>query len=471
METTTFNFDVNTGTIEYLEQRYLFVSPTSKLSIDKSLDYDCIIIDGKNIDFVKMIVKKIRKNNNPMIYLKPIVLLNGNAHKDPFINNLIDGVIYSFDQIKLIYISISEIIELINNLDFISSISFESMLISKLLYYMYTRNIKTLEPIPYIFSNTNYCYPILSVNFKYSEENKVFELIKIAEDEGLFKSKFIDLSYSCSNCKSTHLSYRETCPRCGNSHTDTFDIVHHFPCAYVGPITDFTNEIDDQLSCPKCSKSLKHIGVDYDKPSVLHICKNCENKFQDYNVKAKCMYCNQDNLVENLSSQEIREYTLTQKGENYSIQGYVSTPKDIEEIIGTVKYDTFRTIVKYEIERIKQSEGASNIVSITINNAGQFYSKVGSSRQQTLLKDLVREIRSSIRSSDMISFYSSSVILITMFEIPDRIAVRIMNEIVTALKKLVENNFNDLEIQLKPHVHLLNTKLSAELQINQLISE
>ena len=183
------------------------------------------------------------------------------------------------------------------------------------------------------------------------------------------------------------------------------------------------------------------------------------------------MYCNQDNLVENLSSQEIREYTLTQKGENYSIQGYVSTPKDIEEIIGTVKYDTFRTIVKYEIERIKQSEGASNIVSITINNAGQFYSKVGSSRQQTLLKDLVREIRSSIRSSDMISFYSSSVILITMFEIPDRIAVRIMNEIVTALKKLVENNFNDLEIQLKPHVHLLNTKLSAELQINQLISE
>jgi hypothetical protein len=58
-----------------------------------------------------------------------------------------------------------------------------------------------------------------------------------------------------------------------------------------------------------------------------------------------------------------------------------------------------------------------------------------------------------------------------MFEIPDRIAVRIMNEIVTALKKLVENNFNDLEIQLKPHVHLLNTKLSAELQINQLISE
>ena len=201
METTTFNFDVNTGTIEYLEQRYLFVSPTSKLSIDKSLDYDCIIIDGKNIDFVKMIVKKIRKNNNPMIYLKPIVLLNGNAHKDPFINNLIDGVIYSFDQIKLIYISISEINELINNLDFISSISFESMLISKLLYYMYTRNIKTLEPIPYIFSNTNYCYPILSVNFKYSEENKVFELIKIAEDEGLFKSKFIDLSYSCSNCK------------------------------------------------------------------------------------------------------------------------------------------------------------------------------------------------------------------------------------------------------------------------------
>lgn len=471
METTAFNFDVNTGTIEYLEQRYLFISPTSKLSIDKSLDYACIIIDGKNIDFVKMIVKKIRKNNNPLIYLKPIILLNGTSHKDPFINSLIDGVIYSFDQIKLTYITISEINELINNLDFISSISFESLVISKMLYFMYTRNIKTLTPIPYIYSNTNYCFPFLAVNFKFTEEYKTFELLKLAESEGLFKSNFIDLVYCCSNCRSSHLSYRETCPRCGNSHTDSFDIVHHFPCAYVGPITDFQNEIDDQLNCPKCSKKLRHIGVDYDKPSVLHVCKNCETKFQDYNVKAKCLYCNHENMVDTLVNQEVREYTLTQKGENYSMQGYVSTPKDIEEIIGTVKYDTFRTIVKYEIERIRQSEGSSNIVSISINNAGQFYSKVGSSRQQILLKDLVREIRSSIRSSDMISFYSSSVILITMFEIPDRIAVRIMNEIVTSLKKLVVNNFNDVEIQLDANVKLLNTKLSAELQINQLIAE
>lgn len=471
MEATAFSFDVNTGTVEYLEQKYLFVSPSSKLSIDKSLNYSCIIIDGKNTDFVKMIVKKIRKNNNPLIYLKPIVLLNGSAHKDPFINQLVDGVIYSFDQIKLINITISEINELANNLSFITSISFESMMITKMLYFMYTRNRKALEPIPYIYSNTNFTYPILAVNFQFPEEYKVFEVLKLAESEGLFKSNFVDLVYCCPNCKSSRLSYRETCPKCGGSHTDSFDIVHHFPCAYVGPITDFTNELDDQLNCPKCSKNLRHIGVDYDKPSVLHICKTCSNKFQDYNVKAKCMNCNHDAMVDSLSNMEVREYVLTQKGENYSLQGYVSTPKDIEEIIGTVKYDTFKTIVKYEIERIKQSEGASNIVSISINNMGQFYSKVGGSRQQILLKDLVREIRGSIRTSDMISFYSSSVILITMFEIPDRISIRIMNEIVAALKKLVENNFNDLEIQLKTNVHLLNTKLSAELQISQLISE
>jgi hypothetical protein len=87
-----------------------------------------------------------------------------------------------------------------------------------------------------------------------------------------------------------------------------------------------------------------------------------------------------------------------------------------------------------------------------------------------MLKDLVSEIRSSIRSSDMISFYSSSVILVTMFEIPTKISQRIMSDILILLAKLVENNFKDLKIEIKANVHQLNYNLSSELQINQLIS-
>ena len=470
MALVNVNINAATGEIEYLSSRYIYVSSGRDLKIDRSLAYAGIILDGKNIDFTKMVIKRIRGNTNPIIYLKPIIVLNGNSHRDPFVSALIDGVIFSFDQIPLIQEKVSMINELFEKLTIINSISYEALAISKLLYFMYTRELKVLEPTPYALSNTHYSFPFLSCNFADFEEYQVLDILEIATLEGIFKHQFLDRIYLCSNCKSGHLSYRETCPKCGSSHTDSYDIVHHFPCAYVGPITDFTNDIDDQLNCPKCSKKLKHIGVDYDKPSVLHQCKNCDNRFQDFNVKAKCMSCTFDNPVEALVDKEIYEYQLTKKGENYALQGYVSTPKDIEDIIGTVKFDTFKTVVRYEIERLRQTEGSSNIVAITIMNAGQFYAKVGTNAQQNLLKDIVGEIRSSIRSSDMITFYSSSVILITMFEIPTRISQRIMDDIVKLLDNLTKNNFTDLVIEIKANVHQLNYNLSSELQINQLIS-
>lgn len=456
------------GTVEYANSVYIYVSSNRELKIERSVNYTGIIIDGKNPDFVRIVIKRIRGNHRPEIYLKPIILLNGNSHRDMFIKSLIDGVIFSFDQISLIHEHVHVINDLTNKLTLINSISFEAQVLSKLLYFMYTRELKSLEPLPYYLSNTNYSFPFLACNYSDFEEYQVLEVLDTAMNEGVFKSNFVDRIYLCSNCKSSHLSYRETCPKCSSSHTDSYDIVHHFPCAYVGPITDFTNDIDDQLNCPKCSKKLKHIGVDYDKPSVLHECKNCDNRFQDFNVKAKCMNCTFDNPVEQLVNKEIYEYLLTKKGENYAVQGYVTTPKDIEDIIGTVKFDTFKTVVKYEIERLRQTEGNSNIVAINILNAGQFYAKVGSNDQRNLLKDIVSEIRSSIRSSDMISFYSSSIILVTMFEIPNKISQRIMDEILILLDKLIKNNFHDLEIQLKASVHKLNYDLSAELQINQL---
>ena len=110
------------------------------------------------------------------------------------------------------------------------------------------------------------------------------------------------------------MSYREVCPKCSSSNTTPDDIIHHFPCGYVGPMKDYKNQIDDKLDCPKCNKRLRHIGVDYDKPSVIYECNHCAHKFQDYYVNAKCLSCESDKSVDQLRSMEIRSYRLTKKG-------------------------------------------------------------------------------------------------------------------------------------------------------------
>ena len=93
---------------------------------------------------------------------------------------------------------------------------------------------------------------------------------------------------------------------------------------------------------------------------------------------------------------------------------------------------------------------------------------MGSEVQKVLLKDLVKVIRSNIRSSDIISFQSSSTIILSMNEIPTRIAKRILTEIIDMLKRLIATTFKDIEVEFEYEVIKLDYKLSPQLHIQQL---
>ncbi len=462
------NINKEDSVIEFGGFTFLLIDALDNLDVENVQFHSAVIIQGKDRAFIRQIVTRIRSNNSADIYLKPIFILKGITIVDPMVNKLVDGTLYSLDQIELIIPEVERILTKTKDLHFTNSISFEAQMIEKTISFMYTCEIQDLDPIPYIYSSNNYSYPILSVNFRQRDEHIALDILELAEREGIFSSTYVDRIYLCPSCQGGHLTYREVCPKCGSSNSTTEDIIHHFPCAYVGPLSDFTNEIDDQLDCPKCNKRLRHIGVDYDKPSVLHECKACDHKFQDFNVKAKCLACGTDNLVEQLKGREVRKYNLTKKGELAAINGFVSTSKDIEEIIGTVKFETFLTMLKYEIERLRQTEGASNICAIHLSNPSQIYSKMGSEVQKVLLKDLVKVIRSNIRSSDIISFQSSSTIILSMNEIPTRIAKRILNEIINMLKKLIATTFKDIVVEFEFEVVKLDYKLSPQLHIQQL---
>lgn len=471
MENLDEHIEHTDNVIKFEGFSFFVIDHLDSLDVEIVKDHHAVIINGKDESFIRQIVKRIRSHSQPHIYLKPVFLLKGVNIIDPLVNQLVDGSLYSFEQVPFIKSEVEKLLTKISELQFSRAISFEAQMIVKMISFLYSRQRTILDPIPYVFSDVNYTYPCLSVNFNHTEEFAVFEIFKQAEYDGIFTSEFKDRVYLCSQCSNGRMSYREVCPKCSSSNSSTDDIVHHFPCGYVGPMVDFKNEIDDELDCPKCNKRLRHIGVDYDKPSVLHTCLNCNHKFQDYFVKAKCLTCSHDNSVEQLKTQEIRKYTLTQKGIYAATNGYVSTSKDIEDIIGTVKYDTFKTMLKYEIERLKQTDGSSNICAIHINNPNEIYSSIGSEAQQGMLKDLVRIIRSNIRSADVISFQDSSTIILSMYEIPKKIAIRIMEEIINILERLMKTAFKGVRIEFVTKVVKLDHSISHELQLHNLTKD
>lgn len=445
------------------------VTSAEQWPTEKMIGFDALIIDGSDAEFSRSKVFKIRGHHNHDIYLKPLFLLRSSGNSDIIVNELVDGVVFSLDQLELIVNRVQEIYLKNNDILEVKSISFEAEIINKVINLLTSRDKKQLKAIPYNKSGVGYFYPEISVNFNSIDEFNVIRILKIAEDEGMFTSTFAERIYLCTNCNGGYLNYREVCPQCSSSHARTEDLVHHFPCAYVGPINDFQNTIDDDLNCPKCNKKLRHIGVDYDKPSVLHTCLKCSHQYQDYSVKAKCISCQFDNPVENLIAKEIRDYTITRKGISVAYNGFISTSKDYDEVPGTVKYDVFKIMLKYEIERLRQNDYTSNIGYVHISNAGEIYSRIGVDRQKSLIAELIGILRHNLRSADFIAFYDASTLVLSMNEIPNKIANKILVEIANLTTTLMKRNFKNIEVEIKTYAAPLEIQLSHELQLQNLM--
>ena len=157
--------------------------------------------------------------------------------------------------------------------------NFDFRVLLKILRYLYTRE-KELEPVLDEHSWLGYSYPFVSVNFSRSDEHRVFEILETAEREHLIEGIFVDKVNLCDRCYSSFLNFREVCPKCGSADLKAEDIVHHFVCAYVGAESDFRKDGDDEMTCPKCRRSVRHIGVDYDKPGVIYRCNKCQENFR-----------------------------------------------------------------------------------------------------------------------------------------------------------------------------------------------
>jgi len=474
MDTLVKNkFEFNNNVLNFSNKSFYYLESFSTMKIDALNKYDAIILDARDVEFARIILKKFRSSSNVEFYLKPIFLINAKANEDPLLKELVDGIIVSFDQIPETINDINQISIKIAQLESSTSNSFEVQLFKKVLNFMFTRETNTFTPYPDILSSIGYCYPTISVNFETFEEAKVLELLEWAEKENLIWPDFLDRVYLCSNCKNGHLSYREICPNCDSANMRSEDLVHHFPCGYIGAISDFKNNVDTVLNCPKCTKNLRHIGVDYDKPSIINHCQNCNEVFQDYLVKAKCAHCKTDTDVQFLLAKNINVYKLTKKGRTSAVGGISASDFSLSnEVFGTVNLKTFATMMHYEQERIKSNPALSaNIVIIYIENIFDLYRKIGKSKERELLAEFVNIVRDNITPADFICINNPSVLSVCINDATLQNAQLMVMKITDKLEELVYNNFDRFALNVFTQTVELSKEQSFDKQLHVLIKE
>lgn len=129
---------------------------------------------------------------------------------------------------------------------------------------------------------------------------------------GLTRSTFFDRFHICSGCRSVRLNVREECFSCRSPNLKESKFIHHFKCAYQASEEDFRQGSD--LVCPKCSRELRHFGVDYDKPGIIIRCQACGATSSDTAVGFQCMDCGFHTDGEVIETKDVFTYSLSEKG-------------------------------------------------------------------------------------------------------------------------------------------------------------
>ena len=138
--------------------------------------------------------------------------------------------------------------------------------------------------------NNAYSYPVLNEFFGISP-GEGFSILRELHSENVLSRTLFDKVGLCPTCNFHTLNFREVCPKCRSLEIEIESIYHHFSCGYVGPADDFRDPVKDEMHCPKCDKVLRHIGLDYEKPSDTFICRECQFIFTEPEVEFKCFYC------------------------------------------------------------------------------------------------------------------------------------------------------------------------------------
>ncbi len=349
------------------------------------------------------------------------------------------------DETALLPLSAAEIQDKINSLlklyaqtnnfmPLADTFSLKEKQLTNFLRYLLTRPNNSFIPQRLISAKQAYVYPRLAVFLDVSPGEE-FTWINELEQLELIKGYAHDRLHVCPTCDYYQLNFREVCPKCRLPHINRQRNLHHYACACIAPENDFLYE--NRLVCPKCRRRLRHIGVDYERPSEDFYCQSCNNIFAEPIVNCLCINCGEVFLPKDAGLVTIKEYILSPLGKKTALTGVVlpqiSNSLSSQTCDRIISYPLFEKIFNLQLDICKRLNRSLCVISFQINTKQDNKSdSVGKSLAGLLLK--------SIRNSDLISSLSDEKVLILSPETDYNTALQVTLRITNQLKNYYDDN-------------------------------
>ena len=387
---------------------------------------DAVVIRGAS-ERILGFLYRLRKTSE--FALIPVIAVQ--EEEDEIVRHSVDfyALEYEFPEKKLL---IKDIIESINKrnkaLYPLRGEASEEILI---LRYLITRKT-SIKPLINIRTLKGYSYPQIE---PFIDEDAFIALQRMSKNK-LLKGKFIDRVHLCPFCGSAHLNFKEVCPKCKSANIHIEDTIHHFRCGYVGPESDFEIPGTDELVCPKCHKKLRHIGIDYDKPSQMYLCDSCGNVFEEPVVEITCFNCKRTFDADHAAVFDVKEYSITSYGENVGKLGFIEKLK-FDEVIknyfNTVSFEFFKTMVNYSMSLEKRYGRKFVVAKIRFYGMEEFQREETYEKTFEMMKNASQILKENLRDTDIVCALNDKTILILLPETSKKTATKVLSRLIDKL--------------------------------------
>ncbi len=433
--------------IEYEDFLFMYVEEEAAFDSEKIYYVDAVIINSSETRLFEKVLRVIRTHYDAEIYLKPIFCVQYEGLPLQVIE-CCDGLT-DVTQYQKIARTTREIKTSIQKLFLQQKFpSNEFGVLYKAMQYLYTRN-HDLTPFVDRHARLSYTYPFVSLQLEDEAQNKILDILKQGVRDGFLREEqMLDKIHVCDACHSAHHNIRETCLQCNGIDLKVQDLIHHFQCAYIGPETDFMQEYTDDLICPKCQKILRHIGVDYDKPSHIFNCNTCSEHFQNPVFTYNCVDCGKVSDIRHLQEHLIKRISLTAKGKQLVLSGLPKKNYESEgsnkDVSGVYELSVFKNILQQEKARTAFNPGRTffgkvAVVDVQLNSI--------SWKEKMILRDeLAGELKSYLKDYDMVTAVSAGEFYFLKLESNQEKLDELSELIVFNLEALVKSNVKDSQV-------------------------
>ncbi len=436
------------------------VVPEDVLSIELTMiesldsqDVSCWIVDMSDWRKGWQKIAAIREHLSPKVYLRPVVYLHADNSMPAEISKAADGQLaHGLDNSKGLD-ELSSRFEATNQwIDHLPdpNAAVDANIAFKVLRLIASRN-NVQEPVTTVRRKSGYVYPILEPLFSKRDEGAL-ETLEFLEAQKLISGDFVSKAHFCSSCSSAFINFKEACPQCGSDDLNVDELVHHFRCAHMAVMSDFKR--GSSMVCPKCDRELHHIGVDYDKPSIMYSCNHCSHGFQEPSIMTTCYNCGRSTEPENQHTRLIRAYSISAIGQNAASYGMEALfSKILDSELQLCSFDAFRDFYRVEAARIKRyKKSESSLVMIALRDIDKLYVRLGG-RATEVFAELSTVFRTVLRLSDVITARNESIFFVIMTETSTTYAERAVERLHEGIIELLTNNLDfdpDMSSLIKP---------------------